>query len=35
MKNGRKRVMEAADYVTETDDEDGVAFAIRKLVLEM
>ena len=35
MKNGSKELMEAADYVTETNDEDGVASAIRKLVLEM
>ena len=35
MKNGSKELIEAADYVTETNDEDGVASAIRKLVLEM
>ena len=35
MKNGSKELIEAADYVTETNDEDGVASAIRNLVLEM
>ena len=35
MKNGSKELIEAADYVTGTNDEDGVASVIRKLVLGM
>ena len=35
MKNGTKELLEAADYVTGTNDEDGVASAIRRLVLEI
>lgn len=35
MKNGTKELLEAADYVTGTNDEDGVASAIRRLVLEV
>lgn len=34
MKNGRPDLKEAADYITDTNDEDGVAAAICKFVLE-
>ena len=34
MENGREELKEIADFVTKTNDEDGVAYAIEKLVLE-
>lgn len=34
MGNGEPEVKESADFVTLTNDEEGVAFAIRKMVLE-
>lgn len=34
MKNGKEELKEIADFVTRTNDEDGVAYAIEKLVLE-
>lgn len=34
MENGHSRVKEIADYITGTNDEDGVAKAIEKFVLE-
>lgn len=34
MKNGREDLKEIADFITKTNDEDGVAYAIEKLVLK-
>lgn len=34
MENGREDLKEIADFITKTNDEDGVAYAIEKLVLE-
>lgn len=34
MENGRQELKEIADFITRTNDEDGVAYAIEKLVLE-
>ena len=34
MENGREELKEMADFITKTNDEDGVAYAIEKLVLE-
>jgi len=34
MKNGRPDLCKAADYITDTNDEDGVASAIYRFVLE-
>ncbi len=34
MKNGKQELLEAADYITKTNDEDGVAAAIYRFVLE-
>ncbi len=34
MKNGREELIAAADYITDTNDEDGVAAAIDKFVLK-
>ena len=33
MGNGREELKAIADFVTKTNDEDGVAYAIEKLVL--
>ena len=33
MKNAQQKVLEAADYITATNNEDGVAKAIEKFVL--
>lgn len=35
MENGREDLKNIADFVTKTNDEDGVAYAIEKLVLEV
>lgn len=35
MENGQPDLKEIADFVTKTNDEDGVAYAIEKLVLEV
>ncbi|CUX38552.1 Putative phosphatase YwpJ [Clostridium sp. C105KSO15] len=34
MKNGSKELLAAADYITSTNEEDGVAFAINRLIFE-
>ena len=34
MENGKEELKEIADFITKTNDEDGVAYAIEKLVLE-
>lgn len=35
MENGKEDLKEIADFITKTNDEDGVAYAIEKLVLEV
>ena len=34
MKNAQKEVLEAADYVTLSNDEDGVAEAVERILLQ-
>ena len=34
MENGQSDLKEIADFVTKTNNEDGVAYAIEKLVFE-
>lgn len=34
MKNGKEELLAAADYITDTNDEDGVASAIRRFVFK-
>lgn len=34
MGNGKQQILDAADYITDTNDEDGVAAAIYRFVLE-
>lgn len=34
MKNGKEELLAAADYITDTNDEDGVAAAIDRFVLK-